>query len=180
MKCLGSTSLAKVMQVGQVQLIMWPDCNGWAPAVNFVEVSCCRHTMAQMCWQRKFSNWWRRSCHKFCKWAQGLQCIVWAKRPDQIIPALHSFGQLAHTRCPATVMHFAWQSVKNVDQLSSQLVKTAKEECLIGMWVMVMFVQATCLGRRIEYCDLGSSSARITAPFYAFAQDLNMLWSWTA
>ena len=45
----------------------------------------------------------------------------------QTIPALHSFGQMAQTRCPTIVMHWAGQSIRNNDQLSNQLFETAKE-----------------------------------------------------
>ena len=45
----------------------------------------------------------------------------------QTIPALHSFGQMAHTGCPTIVMHWAGQSIRNNDQLSNQLLETAKE-----------------------------------------------------
>ena len=45
----------------------------------------------------------------------------------QTIPVVHSFGQMAHTACPTIVMHWAGQSIRDNDQLSNQLLKTAKK-----------------------------------------------------
>jgi len=94
------------------------------------------------------------------------------------IPALHAFGQMAHTRYPTIVMHWAGQSINTNDQLSSHLLKSAKE----GLQAMHdrhvthgdvnlrnMLVQKD----RIVFCDLGSSCINLAMP--AFAQDFNML-----
>ena len=94
------------------------------------------------------------------------------------IPALHAFGQMAHTRYPTIVMHWAGQSINTNDRLSSQLLKTAKE----GLQAMHdrhvthgdihlrnMLVQKD----RIVFCDLGSSCINPAMP--AFAQDVSML-----
>ncbi|DBB14860.1 TPA: hypothetical protein ACH3X3_004464 [Trebouxia sp. C0006] len=94
------------------------------------------------------------------------------------IPALHAFGQMAHTRYPTIVMHWAGQSINTNDQLSSHLLKCAKE----GLQAMHdrhvthgdvnlrnMLVQKD----RIVFCDLGSSCINPAMP--AFAQDFNML-----
>lgn len=43
------------------------------------------------------------------------------------IPALHAFGQMAHTRYPTILMHWAGQSINTNDHLSSHLLKSAKE-----------------------------------------------------
>ena len=94
------------------------------------------------------------------------------------IPALHAFGQMAHTRYPTIVMHWAGQSINTNDRLSIQLLKTAKE----GLQAMHdrhvthgdvhlrnMLVQQD----RIVFCDLGSSC--INPAMHAFAQDVSML-----
>ena len=94
------------------------------------------------------------------------------------IPALHAFGQMAHTRYPTIVMHWAGQSINTNDQLSSHLLKSAKE----GLQAMHdrhvthgdvhlrnMLVQKD----RIVFCDLDSSCINAAMP--AFAQDFNML-----
>ena len=94
------------------------------------------------------------------------------------VPALHAFGQMAHTRYPTIVMHWAGQSINTNDRLSIQLLKTAKE----GLQAMHdrhvthgdvhlrnMLVQKD----RIVFCDLGSSC--INPAMHAFAQDVSML-----
>jgi len=94
------------------------------------------------------------------------------------IPALHAFGQMAHTRYPTIVMHWAGQSIRNNDQLSNQLLKTAKKglQAMHDRHVSHGDVHRRNMLKhkdRILLCDLGSSS--INAPVYAFAEDLNML-----
>ncbi len=96
----------------------------------------------------------------------------------QAIPVLHSFGQMAHTGCPTIVMHWAGQSIRNNDQLSNQLLKTAKKglQAMHDRHVSHGDVHRRNMLKhkdRILFCDLGSSS--INAPVYAFAEDLNML-----
>lgn len=96
----------------------------------------------------------------------------------QTIPALHSFGRMAHTGCPAIVVHWAGCSIKRYDNLSGQLLETAKQG-LQAMHNIHVSHGDVHLGNmlmnkeRIVFCDLGQSS--IDAPPDACEQDLNML-----
>ena len=94
------------------------------------------------------------------------------------VPALYAFGQMAHTRNPTIVMHWAGQSIEANDQLSSHLLKTAKEGLQEmhdrhvthgDFHVRNMLVQKD----RIVFCNLGSSCINAAMP--AFAQDFSML-----
>ena len=94
------------------------------------------------------------------------------------IPVLHAFGQMAHSRYPTIVMHWAGQSINTNDHLNSHLLKTAKEGLQAmhdkqvshgDIYLRNMLVQKD----RIVFCDLGSSCINPAMP--AFAQDFSML-----
>ena len=96
----------------------------------------------------------------------------------QTIPALHTFGQMAHTGCPTIVTHWSGQSVKTKGQLSTKLLESAREALQAmhhrGVTHGDVHLRNMLVHKdKIIFCDLGLSS--VNASSHAFAQDLNML-----
>lgn len=149
MECLGSTSLARVMKA---------------------------HHCSKVLAMKVFNVDDDTAVERFVTELKAYNAL--SELQGQTIPALHSFGQMAHTGCPTIVMHGAGQSIRNNDQLSNQLLETAKEslQAMHDRHVSHGDVHRRNMLEhedRIVFCDLGSSS--VNAPVCAFAEDLNML-----
>ncbi len=96
----------------------------------------------------------------------------------QIIPSLHSFGQMVHTGCLIIITHWAGCNITNCNTLSLPVLETAKQglQAMHNLHVSHGDIHSRNMllhESRIMFCDLGQST--VDALSGAYEQDLSML-----